>query len=127
MPRSVGRELLLFLYHISPVLDSGQDGRIRRGAANALLFQRLDQRGLGIARRGLGEVLLGPQLQQVEQLAFIERWKGALVEVIVFVANIVSFAINADEPSKLYDRARCAEGVGPGRGVRRLCPRPRLP
>ena len=43
--------------HIFAVLEHLQDRGVGRGPADAELFQALDQRGLGIARRRLGEML----------------------------------------------------------------------
>ena len=44
--------------HVLAVLQRGDDGGVGRGPADAVLLQRLDQRGLGVARRRLGEMLL---------------------------------------------------------------------
>ncbi|MNZ47604.1 hypothetical protein D3C78_653240 [compost metagenome] len=56
---------------VATLLDGGNDRRIGGRAADATLLQLLDQAGLGVTRRRLGEVLAGIQLEQLEQLAFV--------------------------------------------------------
>src|SRR6185437_1451853 len=46
------------------------DGRVRRWAPDAVFLQRLDQRGLGEARRGFGEVLGRHDAVQLDAIAF---------------------------------------------------------
>ena len=60
MPRSVGREPPAVALDVVARGDGADDGGVGAGPADALLLERLDQRGLGVARRRLGEVLLGP-------------------------------------------------------------------
>ena len=57
-----GLELFLVPLHIAAVDDGGDDGRVGGGAADAVLFQRLDEGGFGVAGGGLGELLLALQL-----------------------------------------------------------------
>ena len=42
---------------VATVLDRGDGGRVRRGPADAVLLQSLDERRFGVARWRLGEVL----------------------------------------------------------------------
>ena len=56
-PLVLGEQAVLVLADIFAVLDRGDDAGIGRRAANAQFFHTFDQRGLGIARRGLGVVL----------------------------------------------------------------------
>ena len=53
----LGDQAVLVLADIFAVLDRGDDAGIGRRASDAQLLHPLDQRGLGIARRGLGEML----------------------------------------------------------------------
>ena len=46
--------------------DLGDDAGIGAGPADAFFFQGLDQRGLVVARRRLGEVLAGGQVEQIQ-------------------------------------------------------------
>ena len=61
-----GLEPALVLLHVVPVLDGGDDAGVGGRAADAVLFQLLHQGGFGEARRGLGELLVGVQVLQVE-------------------------------------------------------------
>ncbi len=72
----------LFLLDVVARLDD-LDGRCEGArTADAQLFQRLDQGGLGVSRWRLGEVLLGLQLLQVERLVDIERGQFLLFIVV---------------------------------------------
>ena len=59
----------LLLAHVVARLDDLDGGREGARPADPQLLERLDQRGLGVARRWLGEMLLGLELLQVEHLA----------------------------------------------------------
>ncbi len=61
-----GDEAPIHLLHVAPGLDGGDDRRVGGGPADAVLLQRLDQTGLGVARRRLGEVLLRDEPHQVQ-------------------------------------------------------------
>ncbi len=101
------------------------DRRVGAGPADAVLLQRLDQRGLGVARRRLGEVLLRQQRQQVEQLARAsapaasrQSSKSAsspassLVAVALILAVLVAaFVVDAEEAGEAHARAAGAEEV----------------
>src|SRR5205807_9433275 len=68
-----GRKFSAHLGDVLALLNRAQDGGVGRGATNATLFQFLDQRGLVVARRRLGEVLFGLQFAQGQFLAGLER------------------------------------------------------
>jgi hypothetical protein len=61
------------LLDILPVLDRLDDGSIRAGSANILLFERLDECRFAIPRWRLREVLRRGQVVQVEFLFDAER------------------------------------------------------
>ena len=73
-----GREVLVFQPHVFAFLDGGNDGGVGGGAADAQLFQFAYQRGFGVARGGLGELLFLLQLLERDHLAFLERRQGAV-------------------------------------------------
>ena len=75
-PSSVGWKLPLSLGHVLPLLDGGEDGGIGAGTPDAPLLQHLNQGGFGEAGRGLGEVLLGEKLYQLELVAFFQWGQG---------------------------------------------------
>jgi hypothetical protein len=58
-PRSSGTKALFSSLDISAALQHFDDGGVGGGAANAQLFELLDQTGFGVARRRLGEMLGG--------------------------------------------------------------------
>ena len=74
-----GLELLLLPLHIAAVDDGGDDGGVGGGTADAVLFQRLDEGGFGVAGGGLGELLLALQLPQLEHLTLLEGRKAGLL------------------------------------------------
>ena len=83
MPVSVGNRRLVFAIDVAALLDGGEDGRIGGRPPDAVLFQRLHQAGLRVARRRLGEVLLGDQLDQLLVLAFGDPGRDALTSLLL--------------------------------------------
>jgi len=73
----VGREEPpLLLLDVEPVLDRLDDRRVRARTPDILLLERLDQRGLGVPGRRLGEVLGRLQRVKVERLARVATEKA---------------------------------------------------
>ncbi|MPM10723.1 hypothetical protein SDC9_57057 [bioreactor metagenome] len=96
----LGNEPVLVLADIAAVDDRGQDRGIGRGPADAELFHALDQRRLGVARRGLGEVLLGGDLALLRGFALHDlRQAGAVLALVVVAALIVDLqeAVEGDD------------------------------
>ena len=62
--------------------------RVGGGPANAVLLQRLDERGLAVAGRRLGEFLLGHERLQLEPVAFVSAG-STLAAIVVFGARRV--------------------------------------
>ena len=68
-------------------LDKGFDGRgVSRGAADALLFHGLDDRGFVEGRLGLGEFLLGLYLPHRQNVPFGKVREGRFVLLVLEVA-----------------------------------------
>ena len=65
-------ETAVVLTDIAPVLDGGNNRGVGGGPADAALLQFLHQTGFGVARRRLGEVLVGVHLIDVEHVALLE-------------------------------------------------------
>lgn len=107
-PQFQGLEMAAALAHITPLLNGGKDGGIGAGASNAILLQRLDQGGLGIAWRGLGEMLLWLQPQKLELLTHGELGQGMLIFLFLLV---LALAIEDEESGKQDDRARGSEQI----------------
>ena len=112
--RFLGIETVLFDPNIHPVLEHLQRRGIGRRPTDAELFEPLDQRSFGIARRRLGEMLgrldaaLGRQIpgaHRGQQAAFIVLWVGFLV---------AAFFIDRKKPGKAHDLARGAQFVFAG-------------
>ena len=102
--RDQGRPLLP---HVAAVLDGVHDGRVGGGAADPELLEPLDQRRLGVARRRVGLVAVGHQLEDVEAIAFGQR--GQLTSGVVAVVDLVE-VLDVDEAEALVGDHR------PGRG-----------
>ena len=79
--------------NIATVLDGRQDRRVGRRAPDAVLLQGTDQRGLGVARRRLGEVLLGEELQQIQTLVDGQRRQRLLPFLILSDDVLVSWPL----------------------------------
>ena len=90
------------------------------GPADAVLFERLHEARLGVARRRLGEMLLGPDRQQLQLIADLHRRQDAIV---VVVARIVeSFLIYGDVAGLHERRAVRAQHGGCSRRAWQPCP-----
>ena len=64
VPRNVGLNRAFDLVHVLARLDHADDRRVGARAADAVLFERLDERRFAVARRRLRELLLRLQLAQ---------------------------------------------------------------
>ena len=93
------------------ILNGADDGGISGRAADAALFQLLDERGFVVARRRLGEVLLVLELFEFEGLDAIED--GELVRALIVVVLLVfNNLIDLEEAVEAEDGAADAEIVG---------------
>ncbi|EXJ15395.1 hypothetical protein D779_1359 [Imhoffiella purpurea] len=98
-PPDVGRhEPLLVEHHVLAILQGGDDGGIGGRPADPELLQRLDQRCLRIARRRLGEVLLGADPEQIHQIALLEIGQHAVLVVVGALGVVAALEIDAHEP-----------------------------
>src|SRR3954453_15183467 len=95
--------------HVPTVLDRRDDRRVDRRAADALLLKLLHERGLGVARRRLGEVLLGQDLEDPERPLRGELGEigfGVLVDLLV----VAALAVELEEP---VEHERLPRGAQP--------------
>ena len=104
-----GDKTTLVHLHVFTILQRLNDAGVCRRAADAEFFQRLDQRGFRVARRWLGEVLLGTNGHKIHFLAFFERRQNAVL-VVLFLAA-AAFLIHGHETRLDQDRAVGAEAV----------------
>jgi len=70
---------------------------------------------LGIARRRLGEMLIGPHVEPVQGLALVQRRQPAVLVVVGVV--VAAFLIQLQEAVEADDRAGRAEGDPAGRAI----------
>ena len=89
-----GIEQLVFPHHVGAGQDGVDDGSVGGGAADAQFFHGLDQRGLAVARRRLGEVLLTAQLFQIQHLALLHRGDHAVVLFFLFGGFVLALAVD---------------------------------
>ena len=78
----VGEEASILEPDVPAVLDRRDDRGVRRWPSDAELLQRLDEGGLGEARRRLREVLLGQDLEERQQLIGRELREPALALLV---------------------------------------------
>src|SRR4029078_9796348 len=83
-------DLPFALVHVLARLDYGDDRRVGGGTPDAVLFERLDQRRLGVARRRLGEFLLRLQLAPRQRVTLGQRRPHARVLVVFRGAGVGS-------------------------------------
>ena len=84
----------LVLQHILAVKNVGDDRRIGRRPADAVLVELLDQRGLGKAGRRLGEMLARIHRQKVQRIAFLQIGQHA-VQILDLIIVILAVGLLA--------------------------------
>ena len=80
--------------HVLPLLNGGENRRVGRRAADAALFEFFHQRGFVVARRRLGEVLLGLQFLERKFLSSFERGQLVLQFFVFFVFTFFRFFVD---------------------------------
>src|SRR6059036_546702 len=109
-------ERLPLATHVAALIDDrAEDRRVRGRAADAELLESLDQRGLGVVRRRLREVLSGIEREEPQHLALLELRDGAL-GVVLHGPWLVLAALLVDgrEPLEPERRALGAEETPAG-------------
>ncbi len=110
-----GGEALLDAVHVVPVGQGGEDLGIGRGAADAVLLQGLDQGGLAVAGRRLGELLLAVELDELELLALPDLRHGGALAVLGLVPGrrvlVLRLLVDRQEAGALQDLAPGPEQV----------------
>src|SRR5581483_1515266 len=101
-------QALLHALDVTALLDRRQRGCVSGRATDAALLQRLHQRGLRVARRRLGEVLLGQQRQQVQLLALGER-RQRLALLVRDRRVVAALGVDRQEAGEFEPRAGRAE------------------
>ena len=121
-PRSSGYSRRLSSRTYLRSLQHLQDRRIGRRPADAELFHALDQRGLGIARRRLGEMLVGRDRALGQRLAARSSAAGGALPRRRRIV-VAAFLIEREEAVELDHRAGGAQFEEPARRPWRRCRR----
>ena len=109
-----GAEVLPLLHHVLPVQDGGDGGGVGGGASDTLLFQSLDEGGLGVPGGGLGEVLVLLQPLPVQRLPLPQVGEGGLGCLVVLVPALL---IHGGKAGEFQLRVAGPEGVAGGLGL----------
>ncbi len=80
----LGVETAVFHFHITTILDGGNNSGISRGTTYAALFQFFNQRGFAVTCRWLGKVLFGIQLFQIQFIALRQIWQSDFFFILAF-------------------------------------------
>ena len=89
------------LEHVLALLDRLQDRGVRAGPADAELLEGLDERRLGVARRGLGRVALHLEGETLERLTLADRRQERLLIRQLGVGIVASFDVRAQIPGEV--------------------------
>src|ERR1035441_525945 len=89
-----GVEPAALLLHILALLNGGEDGGVGGRTADAVGFPFLHQRGLVVARRRLGEMLLGRQAAELEMFALGHGGEPVFHLLVFFVGLVLAFFVD---------------------------------
>ena len=106
-----GHHVLAFLSHIFAAGEHGDDGGIGRRPADALFFHRLDEGSIGIAQRGLGELLLGGEGNKVYLFPFFEVRQQLGVDALFVFLLLLHVLIHGGEAREFERSAAGFEAV----------------
>ena len=101
-------QVLALFYHIVVGGDGGYGRRVRRRAAYPFLLQRADERGLGVARGRLGELLVRAHLLKKYLLPLAQAWQGIFNLAALLVLLLL---VHRDVAGELELGVVCAESV----------------
>ena len=90
-------QVLALLDDVLTVQNSGHGGRIGGGTADAVLLHGADKGGVGIAGRGLGEMLQGRKAHRRHLLALLQRRQGRVLLLLVVVPALLIYGGIAGE------------------------------
>ncbi len=102
-----GDQAVFFLAHIFAGLDGGDHRGIGGRAANAQFFHAFDQRGLGIARWWLGEMLFRGHGLFGRCIAVADLRQAFIVALVFLV--VAAFLVDFQKPLKQHHLARGAQ------------------
>ena len=102
-------EALVVHLDVLAILQRRDDRGVGRRPADAVLFERLDERGFREARRRLGEMLLAVQLDEVDGVAFVHRRQDVIR--VVGLRVVRAFLVDGDVAGLHQRRAVRAQHV----------------
>ena len=94
---------------VAAVLDRLQDAGVGGGPADTQLLEAPYQRGLGVAGRRLGGVLLGGEGFERERDTAVDLGQADLVDAARFLQLVVALPVDAQEPGRGDDRPSGSE------------------
>src|SRR5688500_20254318 len=107
----------LHLLDVLAFLNRRHDGRVSRRPADAVFFERFDERRFRVTRRRLREMLLGRDRVQLQRLAFFDERRSAFGLVVVFWLLVAAFLVNLQKAVELLHRTRRAKNKTPSLNV----------
>ena len=88
----------------------GRDDRsVGRRTTDTMFFERLDERGFGVARRRLGEMLRAAQAYEIDDVTFLHGREDAIVIIVGCI--VLTFEIDGNEARLDQGRAIGAKQV----------------
>ena len=106
-----GVEPTALLLHVLAFLNGGEDGGVGGRTAHAVGFQFLHQRGLVVARRRLGEVLLGQKVAELEMFTLGHGGEPVFGLLVFFVDLVLALFVDPEKAAKLEHRPGGAKEV----------------
>src|SRR5262249_29333528 len=106
-----GTELAFELLYVFAVLNDRHDRGVGRRPSDAFLFESLDQRGFGVARRRLGEMLIRRKRIELQLFALFDLRQFRRALIVVFVLFVLALLLNRGEAVELDHRAGGAERI----------------
>ena len=104
-----GNERRAALEDVAAVEDRAHDRRVRGGAADAALLERLHEAGLGVARRRRGRVARRLELERLNRVPVLEVRQGPLVLRVGGSVVVAALLIRGEEAAEGDHGARGGE------------------
>src|SRR5205823_9445388 len=103
-------ERAAILLHVIAILQRRHDGRVRRWTANAVLFERLDERRFRVPWRRLSKVLVRLHAECAQRIAN-SKFRQRLLAVLVLGITVSAFNVKLPETWESQVARRCTQHV----------------